>query len=37
MSPLAAAVRHAIALPPRAARLLLATFRRMLPYDLATL
>jgi hypothetical protein len=33
----AAAVRHAIMLPPKQARLLLATFKRMLPNDLAML
>ncbi|MGQ0682872.1 TetR/AcrR family transcriptional regulator [Bradyrhizobium sp.] len=37
MTLIAAAVRHAITLPPKEARLLLATFKRMLPDDLATL
>ena len=34
---IAAAVRHAIALPPKEARLHLATFKRMLPYDMSAL
>ncbi len=34
MTLIAAAVRHAITLPPNEARLLLATFKRMLPNDL---
>jgi hypothetical protein len=34
---IAAAVRHAIALSPKEARLLLATFKRMLPNDLSML
>ena len=33
MTLIAAAVRHAITLPPKEARLLLATFKRMLPND----
>lgn len=37
MTLIAAAVRHAIKLPPKEARPLLATFKRMLPNDLATL
>jgi len=37
MTLIAAAVRHAITLPPKEARLLLATFKRMLPNDLAML
>jgi AcrR family transcriptional regulator len=37
MTLIAAAVRHAITLPPREARLLLATFKRMLPNDLSML
>jgi hypothetical protein len=37
MTPNAAAVRHVIVLPPKGARLLLATFRRMLADDLAKL
>jgi hypothetical protein len=37
MALIAAAVRHAITLPPREARLLLATFKRMLPNDLSKL
>lgn len=37
MTLIAAAVRHAITLPPKEARPLLATFKRMLPYDLAML
>jgi len=37
MTLIAAAVRHAIALPPKEARLLLATFKRMLPYDMSEL
>lgn len=37
MTVIAAAVRHAIALPPKEARLLLATFKRMLPVDLSAL
>ena len=37
MTLIAAAVRHAITLPAKEARLLLATFKRMLPNDLAML
>jgi AcrR family transcriptional regulator len=37
MTLIAAAVRHAITLPPKDARLLLATFKRMLPNDLSML
>jgi AcrR family transcriptional regulator len=37
MSLIAAAVRHAIALPPKEARLHLAIFKRMLPDDLSAL
>jgi AcrR family transcriptional regulator len=37
MTLIAAAVRHAITLPPKEARLLLATFKRMLPTDLSML
>jgi AcrR family transcriptional regulator len=37
MTLIAAAVRHAITLPPKEARLLLATFKRMLPNDLSML
>jgi AcrR family transcriptional regulator len=37
MTLIAAAVRHAIALPPREARLHLAIFKRMLPDDLSAL
>jgi AcrR family transcriptional regulator len=37
MTLIAAAVRHAIALSPKEARLLLATFKRMLPNDLSML
>jgi AcrR family transcriptional regulator len=37
MTLIAAAVRHAITLPPREARVLLATFKRMLPNDLSML
>jgi len=37
MTLIAAAVRHAITLPPRDARRLLAMFKRMLPNDLAVL
>jgi hypothetical protein len=34
---MAGAVRHAIALPPREGRRILALFKRMLPKDLSTL
>jgi AcrR family transcriptional regulator len=37
MTLIAAAVRHAVTLPPKDARLLLATFKRMLPNDLSML
>ncbi|NTX29798.1 TetR/AcrR family transcriptional regulator [Burkholderia pyrrocinia] len=37
MIQIAAAVRHAITLPPKAARQILAMFKRMLPRDLAVL
>jgi hypothetical protein len=37
MSLIAAAVRHAITLPPKEARRLLAMFKRLLPTDLAVL
>ena len=37
MTLIAAAVRHAITLPPKQARLLLATFKQMLPNDLSML
>ena len=37
MTLIAAAVRHAITLPPKDERLLLATFKRMLPNDLSML
>jgi hypothetical protein len=37
MTLIAAAVRHAITLPPKEACLLLATFKRMLPNDLSML
>ncbi|MBI5323101.1 TetR/AcrR family transcriptional regulator [Bradyrhizobium sp.] len=37
MTLIAAAVRHAITLPPKEGRLLLATFKRMLPTDLSML
>jgi hypothetical protein len=34
---IAAAVRHAITLPPREGRRLLATFKRLLPKDLSAI
>jgi hypothetical protein len=37
MTLIAAAVRHAITLPPKPARRLLALFKNMLPRDLAAL
>jgi len=37
MTLIAAAVRHAITLPPKQARRILALFKRMLPHDLADL